>query len=807
LPRVQQPRSIFVLTRRTLHSDDAIEQQRRWRHALRTPLNQIIGYSEMLQEDAEALGKPDFVSDLKKIELAGRTLLELIESATAAQLAGEAAADETGARETPRQSSESLVAPRNVAESAISEAASRRVLPSPPPAASPIPSPLPARAQTHSIPPVGRILVVDDDAANRELLARRLKARSFDTATAANGREALRLIHDDAFDLVLLDVMMPDMSGFEVLSHLRRRFDPGELPVIMATARDGSDDLVQALEAGANDYVTKPLDMAVVLARVSTQLLLKMARDRVRELDLRLAMAHERVAHMAGSASHGAEDVNAWCEQVTAEVGDAIGDQRVSMFLYEGEALVRGAGVAPVPEAAQMSEVARGLLVSRLRQSLVPLQGPSGELFGCLSVPTTALVSEAAKRLVMSVARQLGAALELRKTRRALAEAAERRRATRQDMLDRGIELLQMCPLCNRCYDHRATRCEKDLASLVTPSTFPYKVAGRYRLLRKVGEGGMGSVYRAHDERLARDVALKVIRAELFDNEKMRQRFEREARNIASIDHPGVISIFDSGELEDGSLFIVMEWLDGIDLSHVIDHFGAGTPGQVAQLVREASSALTAAHRIGIIHRDIKPANIFLVRHLDGFRAKLLDFGVAKEMSNDTGLTETGSMVGTPLYMAPEQLLSRAVDARSDLYSLAAVMFQALTGRRMVQGQEFATILLEVVQRDAPRLSEFLADVPPEVDDAFAQALGKWPESRPESVEGWANSFVDALERMPSTTGGWVVERPPSEYPGAPTRREGEGAETLPRGTPKALDVTMAAPPAPDTVIDAPKRR
>jgi len=777
------------------------------RHALRTPLNQIIGYSEMLQEDAEALGKPDFVNDLKKIELAGRKLLELIESAGATQLAGEAAADETGARETPRQSNESLVAPRNLAESAISEAASRRMVPSPPPLASPIPSPLPARAQTHSIPPVGRILVVDDDPANRELLARRLKARSFETATAANGREALRLIHDEAFDLVLLDVMMPDMSGFEVLSHLRRRFEPGELPVIMATARDGSDDLVQALEAGANDYVTKPLDMAVVLARVNTQLLLKAARDRVRELDLRLAMAHERVAHMAGSASHGAEDVNAWSEQVTAEVGDAIGDQRVSMFLYEGETLLRAAGVAPVPEAAQMGEVARGLLVSRLRQSLVPLQGPSGELFGCLSVPTTALVSEAAKRLVMSVARQLGAALELRKTRRALAEAAERRRATRQDMLDRGIELLQMCPLCHRCYDHRARRCEKDLASLVTPSTFPYKVAGRYRLLRKVGEGGMGSVYRAHDERLARDVALKVIRAELFDNEKMRQRFEREARNIASIDHPGVISIFDSGELEDGSLFIVMEWLDGIDLSHVIDHFGAGTPQQVAQLVREASSALSAAHRIGIIHRDIKPANIFLVRHLDGFRAKLLDFGVAKEMSNDTGLTETGSMVGTPLYMAPEQLLSRAVDARSDLYSLAAVMFQAITGRRIVQGQEFATILLEVVQRDAPRLSEFLAHVPPEVDDAFAQALGKWPESRPESVEAWASSFVDELERMPNTTGGWVVERPPSEYPGAPTRREGEGAETLPRGTPKALDVTMAAPPAADTVIDRPKAR
>ncbi|HEY6728400.1 MAG TPA: response regulator [Polyangiaceae bacterium] len=789
-------RSIPILTRRTLLSDDAIEQQRRLRHALRTPLNQIIGYSEMLQEDAADLGKPEFVSDLKKVELAGRKLLELIEAATSA-LSGDAepAADATGARETPRNASESLVAPRSVALGSLDESTSRRVLP---PAS---PSALVTEVQNHSMAAAGRILVVDDEAGNRELLMRRLSARSFETVGAADGREALRLVNADTFDLVLLDVMMPDMSGFEVLSHLRRRFDPADLPVIMATARDGSDDLVQALEAGANDYVTKPLDMAVVLARVSTQLLLKNARDRVRELDLRLAMAQERVANMAGSASHGGDDVNTWSEQVTAEVGDAIGDQRVSMFLYEGQALLRAAGAAPIPEPAQMSELARGLLVSRLRQSLVPLQGPSGELFGCLSVPSTALVSEAAKRLVMSVARQLGAALELKKTRRALAEAAERRRATRQDMIDRGIELLQMCPLCNRCYDHRAARCEKDLASLFTPPTFPYKVAGRYRLLRKVGEGGMGSVFRAHDERLERDVALKVIRAELFDNEKMRQRFEREARSIASIDHPGVIRIFDSGELEDASLFIVMEWLDGIDLSNLIDHFGAGTPVQVAQLVREASSALAAAHRLGIVHRDIKPANIFLVRHHEGFRAKLLDFGVAKEMSKDTALTETGSMVGTPLYMSPEQLLSKAVDARSDLYSLAAVIFQAATGRRIVQGQEFASILLEVVQRDAPRLGEFLDDVPPEVDAAFAQALGKVPEARPESVEAWANSFVDALEGIPSSTSGWVVERPPSEYPGVPTRRQ-ENVETLPRGTPKSMEPPAAAG---DTVIEGSK--
>jgi DNA-binding response OmpR family regulator/tRNA A-37 threonylcarbamoyl transferase component Bud32 len=778
--------------------DEVAERQRHLRHALRTPLSQIIGYSEILQEDAEALGKPEFVSDLKKIELAGRKLLELIQSAT-----------------------DSLVVPRNVAASTVSESSPRTFAPPPeraavsallPPAeAEPDTTRQPTliRDDPSSLPKTtqaavsGRILVVDDDDLNRDLLTRRLRARAFDTSAAANGREALRLIANESFDLVLLDVMMPDMSGIEVLGHLRRRLDAAELPVIMATARDGSDDMVRALEAGANDYVTKPLDMAVVLARVSTQLSLKSARDRVRELDARLATAQERVGRMAGSASHGVADVEAWSQQVAAEIGDAIGNHHVSMFLYERESLVRVAGEAPLPGTAEMAEVARGLLVGRLRQSLVPLQGPSGELFGCLSVPSSALFSEAAKRLVMSVARQLGAALELEKTRRALARAAERRRATRQDMLDRGIELLQMCPLCNRCYDHQALRCEKDQASLYSPPTFPFRVAGRYRLVRKVGEGGMGMVFRAHDERLARDVAVKVIRAELFDNEKLRQRFEREARNVASIDHPGVISIFDSGELEDGSLFIVMEWLEGIDLAHVIDHFGPGTPRQVGKLLRDASSALSAAHRFGIVHRDIKPANIFLVRHLDGFKAKLLDFGVAKEMSEDNSLTETGSMVGTPLYMSPEQLLSKAVDARSDLYSLAAVVFQALTGQRIFSGTEFASILLEVVQADAPRLSQVLANVPEPVDSAFAQAFQKTPEARPPSVEGWADSFVDSLEQMQTDALGWVVERLPSEFPGEPTRRQDSVATQAPEAV-KPMDLAVAGV---QTVMDLPKPR
>ncbi|MCA9638934.1 MAG: serine/threonine protein kinase, partial [Myxococcales bacterium] len=185
-----------------------------------------------------------------------------------------------------------------------------------------------------------------------------------------------------------------------------------------------------------------------------------------------------------------------------------------------------------------------------------------------------------------------------------------------------------------------------------------------------------------------------------FRDVNVRLRFRQEARAIARISHPGVIALYDTGELPDGSAFLVMEKLVGLDLADMIDHYGPGTPAQVAALMRQAGAALAAAHRADLVHRDIKPENIFLVDGTGGFLVKILDFGLAKSMSLETtNLTQTGVVMGTPVYMSPEQIQGKDLDARSDLYSFASVCYEALTGRRVVESEEFAKVCAEVLHR------------------------------------------------------------------------------------------------------------
>lgn len=268
----------------------------------------------------------------------------------------------------------------------------------------------------------------------------------------------------------------------------------------------------------------------------------------------------------------------------------------------------------------------------------------------------------------------------------------------------------------------------------------------------------MGTVFRAYDERLERQVAVKVIKSEIFNQEDMRLRFEREARSVARIDQPGVVAVFDYGEIEDGSLYIVMEWLRGLDLDRVLRRYGAGKPKDVATLLRQAGAALAAAHAKQLVHRDIKPANIFLTANAEGFGVKLLDFGVAKELSRDSKVTQTGMIVGTPRFMSPEQLLSKPVSERSDTYSLAAVVFQALTGERLVRAEDFAQVLVEVVNQEPRKISAILAQAPKDLDRLLGQALAKEPDQRPESVEEWANELADALVRLKLRREAWRVE-------------------------------------------------
>jgi eukaryotic-like serine/threonine-protein kinase len=495
-------------------------------------------------------------------------------------------------------------------------------------------------------------------------------------------------------------------------------------------------------------------------------------------------------------ASPGASDtIPGWSASMAREVADAIGAERIGIWEMGVNGLVPvDAGGLPPPSVDDVNGLApapEGTFAHSTQGILVAVHGISGELRGALVVSGASLRwTQTERRLVGGFAHQLGAALDMNRMRLQLAAADERRALTRQQMHERGIATLKMCPRCGRCYDHTVSACGDDSSALESPRTLPYRLLDRYRFIRVLGEGGMGIVLAAWDERLHRDVAVKLIRPDHFNNPDLRQRFDREARTVARIQHPGVIALYDSGELDDGTSFLVMEKLSGCDLATQIRGHGRGTPAQVAELVRQGCAALRAAHRAGVVHRDVKPENVFLVDDPAGFRVKVLDFGLAKSMTFERGLTQAGTVMGTPTYMSPEQVQGEDVDARTDVYSFAAVCYEALTGRKAVSGDDLGRVLINVLNAVPAPPSSFVPGLPPEVDAAFASALAKDRSRRLKEIELWGSSFVEVLERVTAdaATRGWPFPREVS-----PIRERTSPNDAVTLGP----DLTRMTPPAP----------
>lgn len=268
---------------------------------------------------------------------------------------------------------------------------------------------------------------------------------------------------------------------------------------------------------------------------------------------------------------------------------------------------------------------------------------------------------------------------------------------------------------------------------------------GHYAIVRKLGQGGMGAVYAAQDERLARTVALKMI-SPVTDGDLARQRFWREARAAASLNHPNICQIYEIGE-DGGALFIAMELLEGESLADRLRH-GPMRTSEALPIVVGILAALTAVHSRGLIHRDLKPSNVFLTPH----GVKLLDFGLARpELESDVGptseLTHTGVVIGTPRYMAPEQAIGAAVDARCDLFATGAILFEMLAGRPAFTGKTIVDILHATVHEQPPALTGSPAIAA--VDRVIRRALAKQPTDRFTSAE----EFMTELRGLDPASG------------------------------------------------------
>ncbi len=261
---------------------------------------------------------------------------------------------------------------------------------------------------------------------------------------------------------------------------------------------------------------------------------------------------------------------------------------------------------------------------------------------------------------------------------------------------------------------------------------------GSYRLIRKLGEGGMGEVWLAEHRLLKRPCAVKFIRGELAAQRAIAARFEREVKAVTGLTHFNTVRVFDYGRDDDGSFYYVMEFLDGPPLDRLVRDYGPLPPGRAVYLLRQICGALTEAHAAGMVHRDLKPGNI-IVATLGGQHdvAKLLDFGLVHDVSSssdDGRLTRTGTVVGTPAYMCPEQAGGEPVDARSDLYSLGAVAFFMLPCRPPFDGTNVGKLLSAHLTQSAPLVTAIRADVPADLAAVIARCLAKEPEKRYQSA-------------------------------------------------------------------------
>jgi len=389
-----------------------------------------------------------------------------------------------------------------------------------------------------------RILIVDDNAYNLEVLSRRLERRGYAVVCAENGTEALALIKTDPPDLVLLDIMMPGINGLEVLAEARRRFSKTSLPIIMVTSKGESEDVVEALNEGANDYIMKPIDFPVALARIQTQLSQK-------------------------------------------QEFSSFAKTKITYSLNEGD---------------------------------------------------------------------------------------------------------------------------------------PF---GIYTLREKIGQGGMGAVYKAYDPGLDRVVALKVI---LPGNELTKakvERFTREARAIAKIRHPHIVNVYDIGERP--QYYFTMDFIDGDNLSHHIKTHGLDL-SRTVDICAKIASALDAAHAKGIVHRDLKPSNIMLDVHGE---PHLMDFGLAKLESEEEQITRTGDLLGTPEYMAPEQVDPSygEVNHRSDIYALGSILYEMLTDKAPFTGTPIR-ILWQKLNEQPVRPGTHHPEIPEALDAICLKAMARDQDDR-----------------------------------------------------------------------------
>ncbi len=340
-------------------------------------------------------------------------------------------------------------------------------------------------------------------------------------------------------------------------------------------------------------------------------------------------------------------------------------------------------------------------------------------------------------------------------------------------MADTAQDSTALCHACGESNPPEAKFCGACGASLTPPLPKPGDIiADRYRVVAPIGRGAMGTVYRAEHVQISKVMAIKLLHRELERNPENVTRFHREAESASRLNHPNTVHVFDFGRTKSGSLYLVMEYVDGDDLGKVLDKDGPMPFGRVAYLCAQVAGSVSDAHAAGIVHRDLKPENIVIAEGRDGELAKVLDFGLAKlfEGNVEAQVTSSGTIVGTPYYMSPEQIQGQELDGRSDVYALGAIMYECVVGRPPFEAPNPVGILSKHLSEQPLRPSaRSPLSVPGEADEIIMRCLEKDPDHRYQTAEELRQDLIAYLETVGA--GDWrlsSVGRPPM---GSGTRR------------------------------------
>ena len=277
-------------------------------------------------------------------------------------------------------------------------------------------------------------------------------------------------------------------------------------------------------------------------------------------------------------------------------------------------------------------------------------------------------------------------------------------------------------------------------------------VGGRFRVERQIGRGGMGSVYLARQEMVDRPVALKVLKPDIATDKSAVERFVAEARAVSLLRNPHTVTLYDVGRTADDQLYYAMELIEGATLAEVIAQGPLPWP-RALRIVRQVAESLAEAHELGIFHRDIKPDNVLLdAGHGGRDFARVVDFGIAKLQNDQVNLTQTGTVLGTPAYLSPEQARGDPVDGQTDIYSLGVFLFEMLAGRRPFEDRKVTALLLKHVNEPAPSVRDSCPNqaIPPEIDALVQMMMAKDPLDRPPSARVLQSYITEMLKPVPA---------------------------------------------------------